>query len=57
MIGKVKEITETEVTLEFKDGSIKSVPFTLLPNDITIYDFVYLNNYDSAPNEKYVDYF
>ncbi|GEM_PF-5136989 len=57
MIGKVKKITETEVTLELTDGSVKSVPFTLLPGDITIDDFISLNNLESAPNEKYVDYF
>lgn len=57
MIGKIKEILETSVTVEFKDGSIKSIPFSLLPNDITIDDLVSLSTLESTPNEKYVDCF
>lgn len=57
MIGKVKEISETGVTLEFKDGSIKSMPFAVLPDYITIDDSISLTALESTPNEKYIDYF
>lgn len=57
MIGKIKEILETSVTVEFKDGSIKPIPFSLLPNDITLDDLVSLSTIVSIPNEKYVDFF
>lgn len=57
MICRVKEINETTVTVEFKDGSSMSVPFSALPNPITLDDFVIINNFNSTPNEKYIDYF
>lgn len=57
MIGKVKEITDTAVSLEFNDGSIKLVPYHNLPNYITLDDSISINNVESSPNEKYVDYF
>lgn len=57
MVGKVKEITDAGVTLEFKDGSIKSVPFEVLPDYITIDDFINLDSIEITPNEKYIDYF
>ena len=57
MIGKIKEILESSVTIEFKDGTTKSVPFSVLPNDITIDNLVSITPIESTPNEKYIDYF
>lgn len=57
MIGKIKEINENGVVLEFKDGSTKSVSFEILPNNITIDDLISLTSIETSPNEKYIDYF
>ena len=57
MIGKVKEINKTDVTLEFNDGSTKLIPFEILPDNIPIDDYISLNDFKSTPNEKYIDYF